>query len=599
MYLKNKRLIGKLAALFFVGMVLFTLLSRAVYQNGVAVVSTAAPAGGTVAHTVTATGKIVQNQVLAVNTVAGLRVGSILVNEGQEVAQGDVLLTLDQEYLEEVILTQKQEMEKQKMNVQDAQSRNYASQKQRENAQAQAEENYDSAVAQAQTNLDRAQRDLERAEAALEDYYNGESSGQAEEEALAQACQEAEAAYNQAAAELEALEGEIEARIQEAIAQAEAEANEPTQPETTTPAETTAPAEPTQTTEPTEPGIVDPAEPIEPQELSVVGEALPRMLGLSQQERDAIAQQIREEYAQQLAQAQQKAELAKQAMDQAQADMDGFYQQQSQGDAASEEELLQAVENAQEAYEDALTALENAKTVYSRAVSSANLPSSSDHSAQIGQITYEQMELELEKLEALLEAEGKVLSPVDGIVTGCNVQTGGKTSDTAAMLLADLNQGLKFSCLITREQSEYIGVGDKVTLQASATGREYSDLAVTTLSSEEETEGFYRMMVQLPADTMTLGASAELTFTRKSQPYRCCVPLSALHLDSQNRTYVLVVDQVESVLGTQDQARKVIVTVLEQNETTAALDEGALTSEDQVIVGSDRPVDVGSRVRVG
>ena len=104
MYLKNKRLIGKLAALFFVGMVLFTLLSRAVYQNGVAVVSTAAPAGGTVAHTVTATGKIVQNQVLAVNTVAGLRVGSILVNEGQEVAQGDVLLTLDQEYLEEVIL---------------------------------------------------------------------------------------------------------------------------------------------------------------------------------------------------------------------------------------------------------------------------------------------------------------------------------------------------------------------------------------------------------------------------------------------------------------------------------------------------------------
>ena len=40
------------------------------------------------------------------------------------------------------------------------------------------------------------------------------------------------------------------------------------------------------------------------------------------------------------------------------------------------------------------------------------------------------------------------------------------------------------------------------------------------------------------------------------------------------------------------------IDVLEQNETTAALAEGTLSSKQQVIVGSDRAVDIGSRVRV-
>ena len=112
---------------------------------------------------------------------------------------------------------------------------------------------------------------------------------------------------------------------------------------------------------------------------------------------------------------------------------------------------------------------------------------------------------------------------------------------------------------------------------------------------EEETG---QLTVQLPAGTLPFGASAELNFTRKSQPYSCCVPLPALHLDEKNQPYVLVVEPVETVLGTQMQARKVSVTILEQNETTAALAEGAVHSGQQIIVSADRAVDDGSRVRV-
>lgn len=569
MYLKKEKgRIRKLVGIFFAGMLLFTLLSRAVYQHGTAVVTTAAPTSGAIAHTVQLTGKTLQNQEQAVTTVAGLRVASICVNEGQQVNQGDVLFTLDLDYLEETILTQKQNMEKQRLSVQDAWSQNAATQKRRSNAQAQAEENYNSAVSQAETALDRAARDLERAKTALENYYKGITEDKAQEEALVSECQKAKSDYDAALAALELLQQEIADKIQEAIDRAEQERAQAPQQETV-------------------PEVLPPAEPV------------PQTDTLTQAEIDDIANAVRAEYAQRLSDARSAVEQARQAVDETNAALEAYRQEQQTGSPVrSEQELLEAVEKAQQTYDDALSALENAKTTYGRAIRSANLPDGSNHTAQIGQITYDQMALALDKLEALLDGEGKILSPVDGIVTRCNIQTGEKTTDTTAMLLADLSQGCKFSGLVTEEQSKYIGLGDRVTLRAGSTGKRYEDLPVTTFSPSEETEGGYRLTVQLPANTLSLGASAELSFTRKSQPYSCCVPVSALHLDVRNQPYVLVVEQVNTVLGPQQQARKVSVTVLEQNETTAALAEGALSSKQQVIVGSDRAVDIGSRVRV-
>lgn len=91
MYLKKEKgSIWKWIGVFFLAMVLFTLLSRAVYQHGTDVVTVQVPSGGTIDHTVQITGKTVQNQEVAVTTIGGLRIGSICVNEGQHVKQGDI-----------------------------------------------------------------------------------------------------------------------------------------------------------------------------------------------------------------------------------------------------------------------------------------------------------------------------------------------------------------------------------------------------------------------------------------------------------------------------------------------------------------------------
>ena len=572
---KEKRGIWKAVAIFFAAMIVFTLLSRVVYQRGTAVVKTAVPKPGTISHTVRLTGKTEENQVLAVTTVAGLRVGSVAVHEGQQVEQGQVLFTLDLGYLEETIVRQEQEMRKQQLTVQDAWSQNAASQSQKNNQQAQAQENYNTAVTQAQTQLARAERDLERAKKALEGFQNGQDQGKAEEQALMAAVDQAEQACANAQNALDQLHRQME----EEIRQAQEEAMRP-KPVETQPPETTVPTVPEGTTETGE------SQPLE---------NLPQMAAATPQELEAIAQEIRNRYQGQILEAQRQVEAAQAVLKQAKQELDAFRQEQL-APPKSEEELKAAVEQAQEARDDALAALENAKITYGRAIESANLPDGSNHSAQIGQITYDQMQLQLEKLEALHQAGGEILAPVDGIVTSTQVQTGQMTADTTAMLLADMSQGSRFTGQVSQEQCPYIGVGDPVTLRATGNGKEYRDLSVTTFTQQEDGTG--RITVQLPAGSLPLGASAQLQATRKSQGYGCCVPLTALHLDAKNQPYVLVAEPVDTVLGRQMQARKVNVTVLEKNETTAALAEGAVGAQDQVIVSADRAVDARSRIRV-
>lgn len=527
---------------FFAGMLMFTLLSRAAYQHGTAVVSTKAPTGGVISHTVEVTGKITENQELAVTTLSGLRISGVRVKEGQQVAQGEVLFTLDLDYLAEEILNQKQEMEKLRLSIQDGWSQNSAAHQRRANAQAQAEENYNSAVSQAETVLERAARDLDRAQEALDSFYEGSDN---QEETLKKACQEGEARVSAAEAALDSLRQEQEEAVAQALSDAQAGQEEP----------------------------------------------------LTQEQQDEITREVEQAYETAIQDGEYALEEAIRDRDQAAADWEAF-QASRPGEALSEETLIRNLEQAEEAYEDALASLGDAETVYGRAIQSAALPESTSHSPQISQISYDQMALTLKKLETLQESGGEITAPVEGVVTGCDIRTGGKTGDTAALLLADLSQGCRFSGTVTEEESQYIGVGDAVTLKALSSNKEFKDLTVTALSPQEGSEGGYRITVQVPGNSLPLGASVRLRATRKSGSYSCCVPVSALHVDARNQPYVLVAEPVDTVLGTQVQARAVSVTVLERNGSTAALQDGSLHNEQQVIVSSDRAIDSGSRVRV-
>ncbi len=690
--MKRKGLM-RITAVFFGLMICFTILSRAAYQEGTALVHTGRPSSMVISHQVKTTGKVEQNQELAVTTEPNLRVASIEVGEGDRVSRGDLLFTLDLTMLEEKILNQKQEMEKQQLNVEDAKSQKDVSRQQKANEQAQASENYSLNTNRAGVALSRAARNLNQAREDLKEFRK--SSGREEGDDTVEAALEADLeektqAYVDAVQELDSLKWQIENAVYQALQAAQGgtaslesrqtvltgaedllleEAPQPaasfqaeTQPQPAASSQAETQPQPAASSQPEtqpqpeteksgtsqaetqdslleeespgnlsdaapeeyDPDILLEEEPIPQESGETVWEpeiqeepwtenpALPEteqtegetVSGAppTEEELNRLEQSVRDGYRERLEAAQNAAAAALEEKNRACEALARYQQErlaaESAAEAQTEQGLLDALQAARDAYVDASIAANEAAVTSGRAVAAAGIPQASNSSDRVNEITYEQMELQLEKLETLLENQGRVCAPADGLVTGIYIQTGGMTAETTAVLLADLSKGYRFVGEITREQEKYIGAGDLVTLTAN-TGREsFEELPVSAVRADEEKEGVYTVTVQLPEDTLELGAAAALDFTKKSEVYPVCVPLSALYLDEKNLPYVLVLDEIDTIMGTETRARKVSVTVLEQNESFAALAEGAVGSQEEVIVSSDKSVDDGSRVRL-
>ena len=318
-------------------------------------------------------------------------------------------------------------------------------------------------------------------------------------------------------------------------------------------------------------------------------------------DRELTEQQVRDTYAQELDAATKKVETAKKEKEAAEQALMQYQQEQlTAADASGKEQerqLLAAVQTAGDACEDAVLAANEAAVTAGRAVAAAGISDASDSTLAVGEITVEQMELQLEKLERLLEADGRICAPSDGLITEIAVNIGERTADTPAVRMADMTKGYRFTAELTKEQETYIGAGDEVTLTDSRRNQ-LEQLTVESVAADGENEGVYEISVPLPDDTLELGAAAVLDYSSPSQTYAICVPLAALHLDERNQPYVLTYDEQDSVLGKELRARKVSVNILDQNESYAALADGSISSQDEVIVSADKAVDDGSRIRL-
>lgn len=645
----NRSRLIRITAAFFAVMLCFTILSRAADQAGIAAVQVQKPESRMILHTVTAAGKVVQNREVAIVTEPDERVVEIAVEKGQKVEKGDLLFTIDTELLQEKILNQRQEIEKQKLQLGDAGSQQDVRAAQKANDQASASEQYSLSTKKAQVQVSRAKRDLDAAKQALTDYRKKNESGSTAtdntvEETLQNALEEKTAAYLDAQKELTALQWRIENAVNTALNETgaqlvkngmcvtQAAEEEPLileEPEGEL-EDAGAVDSPEQDTKQTDGEsaqdidiIIEPSDQevntgSEPSDSSVISSAIPGVSDTAQPStpshsdaddgvaspvpnRELTEQQVRDTYAQELDAATKKVETAKKEKEAAEQALMQYQQEQlTAADASGKEQerqLLAAVQTAGDAYEDAVLAANEAAVTAGRAVAAAGISDASDSTLAVGEITVEQMELQLEKLERLLEADGRICASSDGLITEIAVNIGERTADTPAVRMADLTKGYRFTAELTKEQETYIGAGDEVTLTDSRRNQ-LEQLTVESVAADGENEGVYEISVPLPDDTLELGAAAVLDYSSPSQTYAICVPLAALHLDERNQPYVLTYDEQDSVLGKELRARKVSVNILDQNESYAALADGSISSQDEVIVSADKAVDDGSRIRL-
>lgn len=622
-----KRKIMGMFGIFLAMMLLFTLLSRAADSISIAKVTTGKMERGKIPHTVTGSGKVEQNREQAVATLPGQVVKTIYVEEGQLVKAGDLLFEVDLESLKEQILNQKQEMKKEELQSNDKASSRAAEAQRDAISQSRAAEDYNVAAGKGNTAISRAAQELKEAKKKLETLEKaatGQSGADAIEETLQKTCEQKQLEYELAVKYKEELQEAIDDAVKNALsansgqetakmvvnerefltaAQTDEEMflepEELSQPEALQEEAGMEAVWTQETEEPeTEPlgdTVFDPAW----DEEQVVGE---QTENVQPQTEDAwlLEQRIRQQNQPLLDEAQKEIEQKKQEKEQADAALADYQREKAAGSQQSLEEakaqIKEEIKAKQQVYEDAVTAANDSLRSAGRSIEDASAPKGTDSTGEIDAITREQAEMQLEKLERLLEADGKVTAPIDGVIMRINLTTGDKTPDGTAMLLSDLASGNRLVVQVPSSQDKYIARNDTATVKAEGKKKEWKDLTIDTVRTNEENKDLLDVTIQLPADSLEAGEAATMTATRNSESYECCVPIQALHVED-GKYFVYVVNETESILGKELTVQRIDVTVLDKNETNAALQNGSLGSQQQIVLSSDKEISAGSRVR--
>ena len=541
--------------LFLAFMLLCTLISRAVYASGLPQVSTKTPEASALSHEVEAQGIVEAGRETAVTALSGLRCETVLVHTGDHVDTETALFQVDLEDLKEQIEEKQLAISKLQLEIQAQEQNRQLEAEQKDEQKERAQEDYDVADASSSQTVARAEQDLAAAEAALK---------------------EAEAEYEAWKAEQAAQPEEPE------IPEAPEEPEEPETPE--------APEKPDTSEAPETPENSDASEMPEGQESPEMpdtgesGEA--ETAGQAETEQFTAAEQTNTPETTDTSGTEGENSGASETPESGGMTEDAWQEKLTS--------LRQAVETAKRALEDARQSRDSALETAERAVEDADSKSTADNSLEINRLDLSSQQKELKEYQELLQADGIVYPKKEGIVTSIAVSPGERIPDGAALVMADLDSPLQFSASLTAEQKKYVNQGDSVSLKL---GSRTVEATADYIAESELSPGTYQLTVFLEEGEGELGESGTLSAEMRTDTYSCVVPLEAVRVDENQRKYVLTVGERSGILGPEFVARKTYVTVLDQNDSQAALEEGGLSGDEEIITDYTGEIEDGDVVR--
>lgn len=328
---------------------------------------------------------------------------------------------------------------------------------------------------------------------------------------------------------------------------------------------------------------------------------LDQELQAAEEEKERVLQQAQEleaagetEEAEKLRQ--QAEENAEQRKAQAQSAYDSAIQelelQKSQA-----EESLQAQDSARA---QAYNAYESAKEQDAAAAENdKKTAEAGSYTTQSAQVDLELAKKELEKLQKVQSENGEVKAPEDGVLKSSTIAAGGVTDDTASLMFGW--GGYRVKGNLTAEDLSKAETGDEVKIMVPGQGKTLKK-SIGEISGNTNQQGenqtaagvFYAEMEEKEA---VYGSEISYEISRQTDSsYKQVIPLSAVRKDSDG-TFCLVAEEEKTVLGNEYRAKRVAVTVVEKDSTSAAI-TSSLGQEDKIITGSSKDIAPEDKVRL-
>ena len=547
----------KALAGFLILMFLLTILSRAADSLTIAKVTASAATGGVISHNIEVDGNITPNKDIAISTSANIKIASVEATEGKTVKKGDLLIQLDPADLKKKLLQAQKELQVAKATASDKKANEAIAADTKSKSIQRTYEDYNQTVADANDSVSKAKSDMNEAWNAYNTYKNSNSnSGETDttvSDSLKKTVEEKQLAYDKAVTNLDGVEKDIEADVQKEIEKASV--NESGNPIT-----------------------------------------------LTQEEKQKIREQVnaRPENVSLLQNANDQINTAKDALTEAENALSAYNEQQNNSSSASYDEQLKTLYDdykaKEEAYNEAVKQRQSTIQSANRTLEDAKAPENVDTATALtANDDLEEKQLAVDELQKVMDVNGKITAPSDGLITKVNVTTGETTTEDTAIRISDQSAGYKFTATLDKASAKYLSKDDKVTLDLG-NGTTVEGLTVQSIDVSAEDKNSYELTVSIPAKVKKLGSIATLKVEKASKKYDTCVPLGALHSDG-DKYYVYVINEKDTILGTETAVDKVQVDILDKNNEQAAI-EGSFSWGQQFVLTSSKTLRNGDRVRL-
>ncbi len=550
----------KALAGFLILMFLLTILSRAADSLTIAKVTASAATGGVISHNIEVDGNITPNKDIAISTSANIKIASVEATEGKTVKKGDLLIQLDTADLKKKLLQAQKELQVAKATASDKKANEAIAADTKSKSLQRTYEDYNQTVADANDSVSKAKSDMNEAWNAYNTYKNSNSnSGETDttvRDSLEKTVEEKQLAYDKAVTNLDGVEKDIEADVQKEIKKAE----EASKDESGNP------------------------------------------ITLTQEEKQKIREQVnaRPENVSLLQNANDQINTAKDALTEAENALSAYNEQQNNSSSASYDEQLKTLYNdykaKEEAYNEAVKQRQSTIQSANRTLEDAKAPENVDTATALtANDDLEEKQLAVDELQKVMDVNGKITAPSDGLITKVNVTTGETTTEDTAIRISDQSAGYKFTATLDKASAKYLSKDDKVTLDLG-NGTTVEGLMVQSIDVSAEDKNSYELTVSIPAKVKKLGSIATLKVEKASKKYDTCVPLGALHSDG-DKYYVYVINEKDTILGTETAVDKVQVDILDKNNEQAAI-EGSFSWGQKFVLTSSKTLRNGDRVRL-
>lgn len=525
---KKQKRIGIAFCIFLSLMLLCTLISRAVYASKLPQITTEKPDRTALIHKVEAEGIVEEGMEYAVNTLSGLRCKTVYAHVGDRVTTETLLFEIDMEDLEEQIREQEMNIKKLSLTIQEQEQNKNLAAGQKKTEQDRAKEDYDRTAEDAQGSVDSAKEKLKNAREALDSFQSNPSA--------------------------------ITPNAERQKAQAEYDAWEKRRTELQT--------------------ARDKAE----EEYQKAKNEVERLQGEGRPEDDAD-----------LKAAQEKADIAESERTKAEETYQDYMKNPKEKPDYSDEDAAKA------AWEEKKSSLENSIGVSERTLEEARksrdkalleakrqledskLASAADNSLAINRLELTILNEKLEKYREILRTGGGIYPSSDGIVTRIQVSPGERIPDGAAVVYADLESPLELHVTFTKDQKKYVNQGDTAELSL---GKSNESVTVDYIATSEMNPELFEAIIFLPQGVGTLGQSGIFTTETQTDTFNICIPINALYTDQNGRNYVYTLKEKPGILGPELAAELVYVNVLDKNDKYAALEEGIIDSDTEIITST-------------